>query len=362
VRGGGDKLVGNWLLILCAMIFGMVAGGGHARTIGAGYVIQVWQPLTGFIPPRSNTDWVRLFGLYQKTAQFQAMHPPMSLGHFKALFWPMFLDRVWGRLMALVFLVPLAVFWVRRRISSRLALWLLAILGAGGLQAAFGWLMVRTGMQPDVLTPPAIWLAPHFLSAMLIFSVLLWTALSVRNAVPAPVPEAGFLRPWLNACIGLLIGTMTLGALVAADNAVTVFHTFPMMDGHWVPNGFLGLHPAWLNFLDNQATVQFDHRLLASLTALTVLATAITGLRAPLPPAARDGFLAMAGLMAMQYLLGIITVVAGSAALGFAHELNAVLLLAAVIFARHCLRGALRGEAEAAMVDCEIVAVESYHV
>ncbi len=358
MRTEGDKLVGNWLLILCAMIFGMVAGGGHARTIGAGYVIQVWQPLTGFIPPRSQADWMRLFGLYQKTAQFQAMHPPMSLQEFKALFWPMFFDRVWGRLMAVVFLVPLVVFWFRGRVSNRLALWLLAIFGAGGVQAAFGWLMVTTGMEKGVLTPPAIWLAPHFLSAMLIFSALLWTALSVRNEVPAPAPEGRFLRPWLNASVGLLIGTMTLGALVAANDAVTVFHTFPMMDGRWIPDGFWGLQPAWLNFLANKATVQFDHRLLASVTALTVLATSVIGLRAPLRPALRDGFLVMAGLVALQYILGIITVVAGSAELGFVHELNAVLLLAAVIFCRNSLRGG----AEAAMVDRLIPAAESYHV
>ncbi len=32
----GDRLVSLWLLVLCFRVFGMVAGGGHARTIGAG--------------------------------------------------------------------------------------------------------------------------------------------------------------------------------------------------------------------------------------------------------------------------------------------------------------------------------------
>jgi len=334
----GDKLVSNWLLLLCFMVFGLVAGGGHARTIGAGYILQVWRPVTGFIPPSTPAEWANLFGLYQQTAQYQALHQAMTLTQFKALFWPMFWDRVWGRLMAVVLLVPLAWFWWRNRISLRLAARLALLFAAGGAQAALGWAMVRTGMTPGITTPPPAFLAPHFLIGMAIFAALLWTALTIRNPAPPPIPGAAFLRPWLNASIALIFTTMGLGALVAATNAVNVFNTFPTMDGSWVPAGFLAMHPAWLNFLANQATVQFDHRLLATITALTVLTTTILGLRAPLPPAPRDFFLLMGALLSLQYLLGMITIIAGSAQLGYIHELNAVLLLSAAIAARHSLR------------------------
>jgi cytochrome c oxidase assembly protein subunit 15 len=343
MKAAGDRLVGAWLLLLCAMIFGMVVGGGHARTIGAGYILQVWRPVTGFLPPRGPADWAQLFGLYQRTAQFKALHPAMTLPQFQALFWPIFLDRVWGRIMALVFVVPLAVFWWRGRVSNRLAVWLLALFGAGGAQAGFGWLLVRTGMEPGVVNVPPAWLAPHFLSAMVIFAALLWTALSVRKPVPEQVPGAVHLRVLLNMSIGLILVTMGAGALVAATNAVTVFNSFPLMDGRWIPQRFWALQPAWTNFLDNQATVQFDHRLLASVTALTVLATAVLGLRTNLPAGLRDAFLVLAGLVALQYLLGMVTIVLGSAGLGFVHELNAVLLLAAAVTARHGLRGAVPG-------------------
>jgi cytochrome c oxidase assembly protein subunit 15 len=335
-----NRLVGNWLLLLCAMLFGMVAGGGHARTIGAGFIMQTWQPVTGFLPPRTAADWNHLFALYQQTAQYQAMHPPMSLATFKTLFWPMFLDRDWGRLMAVVFIVPLGIFCWTKRVSNRLALWLIALFAAGGAQAGFGWLLVRTGMLPGVTTPPPAFLAPHFAGAMLIFGALLWTALTVRNPVPAPAPGAAFLKPWLNTSIVLILATMSLGALVAATNAVTVFNTFPTMDGRWIPAGFLILHPGWLNFLANQATVQFDHRVFATLTALVTLITCALGLRAELPAGPRDNFLILAALIALQYLLGMVTILLGSANLGYIHELNAVLLLAAAIAARHSLRGA----------------------
>jgi cytochrome c oxidase assembly protein subunit 15 len=335
-----DRLVGNWILFLAFMVFGMVEGGGHARTINAGYTIQVWLPFTGFIPPRTDADWAQLFGLFRQTSQYQAMHPPISLVQFKALFWPMFWDRVWGRVMALVLLIPLAVLLFKARISPRLGLWLLALFAAGAGQAAYGWEMVRTGMEPGVISVPPEWLAPHFVSGMLIFIALLWTGLSVRNPVPVRIETPEYLKHWLTSSIILILCTMGLGALVAATNAVSVFNTFPKMDGHWVPLGFYKLHPLWLNFIANQATVQFDHRVLATLTALSVLITAGLGLRETLPPKPRDAFLLLAGLVALQYLLGMITIVSGSAELGYVHELNAVLLLAAAVLARHSLRGA----------------------
>lgn len=339
-----DKLVSNWLLVLCVMVFGMVAGGGHARTIGAGFIMQVWAPITGFVPPLTQTDWNHVFGLFQQTAQYQAH--PIDLTQFKALFWPMFFDRCWGRLMAVVFIVPLIIFWRTRRISNKMALWLLALFASGGAQAIFGWLMVRTGLLPGMLSPPAVMAAPHFLSAMFIFAALLWTALTVRDPAAKPVIRATALRSSLNGSIALILLTMGFGALVATTNAITVYHSFPLMDGQLVPNGVFALHPWAENFLANLATVQFFHRSLASLTALSVIVTCIMGLRNQnLSQGARDVFLVLAGLVTAQYLLGMVTIVLGSVDLGYVHELNAVLLLAASITARHGLRGAIPNRA-----------------
>jgi cytochrome c oxidase assembly protein subunit 15 len=343
----GDRLVGNWLLIICVMIFGMVAGGGHARTIGAGFSILVWQPFLGFIPPLNHAAWEHLFGLYKQTSQFSLVHPTMTLGQFQALFWPMFLDRVWGRVMGVVFAVPLAVFWWRGRIGNCLALWLVALFSAGAIEAVMGWYMVKTAFTPGVTTVPPAWLAPHFIFAMLIFSAMLWTALTIKRPAPERIMGAAHLRPWLNASIGLIILTIGAGALVAATNAITVFNTFPLMDGRFVPHGFYALHPAWLNFIDNKATVQFDHRILATITAVSVLITAVMGLRAPLSPKGRDAFLILAGFVSLQYILGMTALVSAMPEIGYVHELNAVLLLASAISARHALRGALPARAAA---------------
>jgi heme a synthase len=331
-----DKVLGNWCLILAAMVFGMTIGGGHARTIGASFSIQVWHPVMGFIPPLNAADWGNQFALFQQTALYQSH--PITLAQYKSLFWPMFFDRDWGRLMSLVFLLPAAWFVATGRLRGRALLWMLFIFALGAGQAAFGWYMVQQGLKPGVLSPPPSWGGPHFLSAMFIFAALLWTGLTFRNPVSAPVPGTKRLKPLLTASVLLLFATMGFGALVATSNAISVFHSFPTMDGHWLPPGLLD-GPLWAN----KGFVQFSHRLLATITALIVLATAIAGLRATLPPALRDLFLLLAGLVALQYLLGMTTIVLGSNELGFFHELNAVLLFATAIAARHQLRGAEGG-------------------
>lgn len=336
-----DRLVGNWLLLLCFMIFGMVVGGGHARTIHAGFVIQTWRPLTGFIPPLSHAAWERAFGLYRQTAQFRVLHPSMTLGQFQAIYLPMFFDRDWGRVMALVFALPLGWFWWRGRVSSRLALWLVGLFAAGAIEATMGWYMTWQGMTSDILHPSPLYLAPHFILAMMIFTAMLWTALTVRN--PEPVAIVGYtrLRGLLSASVVLLIVTIGLGALVAATGGIHVFNTFPLMDGHALPPQGLKLHPLLMNFVANAATVQFDHRWIATVTAIVVVVAAVMGLRAPLGPKARDLFLLLAGLVTLQYILGMSALVSGMSGIGYLHELNAVLLLAACVACRHALRGAV---------------------
>lgn len=332
-----DKKLGVWCLILAFMVFGMVTGGGHARTIGAGFTIQVWRPITGFIPPSSAADWAYLFGLYQKTAVYQAH--PITLDQYKPLFWWMFVDRCWGRLMALVFLLPFGWFFATGRLRGKAALWMLFIFGLGVFQATWGWYMVSQATYPGVLSPPPAWAGPHLGSAMLILFLEIWTGLTFLRPEPVPVNAPVRLKHLATASVALLWITITFGALVATSGALHVFNTFPLMGSSWLPPAMFGQTPFITNFVTNQGTVQFCHRLLATATALTVLTTAVLGLRAPLPPGLRDNFLLLAGLVALQYLLGMTTLILASNNLGFIHELNGVALFATAVCARHGLRG-----------------------
>lgn len=55
------------------------------------------------------------------------------------------------------------------------------------------------------------------------------------------------------------------GAFVAGLDAGLVYNSFPKMGERWIPDDLLAFSPALKNFFENPTTVQFDHRILASL-------------------------------------------------------------------------------------------------
>ena len=61
--------------------------------------------------------------------------------------------------------------------------------------------------------------------------------------------------------------TIVAGGFVAGLKAGLTYNTFPLMDGSFVPAGYAQLQPFVLNWFENVAAVQFDHRLLAETTA-----------------------------------------------------------------------------------------------
>ena len=73
----------------------------------------------------------------------------MSLAAFKGIFWLEWTHRLWGRLIGLVFLVPLVVFAIRGAISRRMIPRLLVIFAIGALQGVVGWFMVSSGFAAD---------------------------------------------------------------------------------------------------------------------------------------------------------------------------------------------------------------------
>ncbi|MES1152760.1 MAG: COX15/CtaA family protein, partial [Dongia sp.] len=147
-----DRAVGLWLLICAAMIFVMVVLGGITRLSGSGLSIMEWNPLMGALPPIGDAEWDRVFGLYRGIAQYKHINPDMTLPAFKGIFWWEWSHRLWGRLIGVVFFVPLVLFWFRGYLGkshgSRVGMpRLIAIFVLGALQGAVGWYMVASGFE-----------------------------------------------------------------------------------------------------------------------------------------------------------------------------------------------------------------------
>jgi cytochrome c oxidase assembly protein subunit 15 len=343
--GGGSRAVALWLLAVAAMIWVMVALGGATRLTGSGLSIMEWAPLAGALPPMSEAEWRRLYDLYRTIPQYALVNQGFGLEGFKGIFWLEWAHRLWGRLIGLAYALPLLWFWARGRIPEGHGPRLLGLLLLGGLQGAVGWFMVASGFEADRTAVSPYRLVVHLGLALALYAAVLWTALTLLRPAP-PVPQGAdaaaraSLRRQVRAAVWLLAAAMLAGGFVAGLRAGFDYNTFPLMDGRLVPEGYRALFPAWRNLTENVAAVQFNHRLLATLAGLAALgAAAAAWRRLPAGDPARGACLALGAATALQYALGVATLLLVVPAwLGTLHQACAVLVLTAALLALHALR------------------------
>lgn len=333
------QLVAAWLFLVAGMILGMVVLGGLTRLTGSGLSIMEWAPVTGILPPLNHADWEKLFRLYKTIPQYKLLHQGMGLRGFQGLFWLEWIHRLWGRLIGFVFLGPLVWFWATGRLERRLVPWLVLLFLLGGLQGAVGWFMVSSGFRPDSTAVEAYRLAMHLALALFLYAAIVWTGLSVLRPVPVHRPQTAALRRLAAACCALLAITIVAGSFVAGTHAGFEYNTFPLMDGHLIPENYARLSPFVRNLTENLAAVQFDHRVLATLTALLAVVTVAVGFARPLPLDVRLPLAALGLTVVVQYGLGVATLLlVVPVGLAAAHQANAVLVLTSVIVLLHALR------------------------
>ena len=325
------RAVANWLFAMCAMILVMVALGGATRLTGSGLSIMEWAPLRGMLPPLSEAEWERLYALYRQVPQYALVNKGFGIEGFKGIFWLEWLHRFWGRLIGLAFVVPLAILWWRGAVPRALLPRLIGLLLLGGMQGAVGWFMVASGFVADATSVSPYRLVLHLGLALVLYAAILWTALGLRHTVPV----IGGPRRLVQATAVFAALSMLAGGFVAGLKAGLDYNSFPLMAGRLVPEGYGRLEPFLLNFVENIAAVQFNHRLLATLTLVLAGASLIAGWRS----AARPALLGLAGAVGVQYALGVATLLyVVPVGLGTLHQAVAVLVLTTALVALHRLR------------------------
>jgi len=321
--------ISNWLLLVAALVFVMVAVGGITRLTESGLSMVRWEPISGTIPPLTDAAWEAEFDAYRATPEYQKINRGMSMAEFKDIYFWEYAHRLLGRFIGLAFALPLLWFALKRAIPPRYGWRLTVLLVLGGMQGAIGWWMVASGLvdRPEV---SHIRLAVHLLLAFFIFGLLIWTALDLRNpgSRPAKLPVSG---AWAFSLLGLQI---MFGAYVAGLDAGYTFNSWPKMGDEWFPAGVAMLDPFIANFVDNPLVVQFVHRWLAwgvaaAASALAVLAWS----RRAFGPA-----IAVVVAVTIQILLGIATLLSGVELwIAVAHQVMAAVLLATFVVAAHVL-------------------------
>ncbi len=263
-----SRAVTLWLLTCCGMIFVMALLGAVTRLTESGLSITDWNPLMGALPPLNDADWNKAFAGYQQIPQFKVLHSHMVLEEFKGIYFWEWLHRLWGRLIGFIFALPLVVFYARGQIDRKTALKLVGIFALGGLQGFIGWFMVKSGLEVRTSVSPYR-LALHLGFALLVYALILWTALGTMKWNRAAVSRNIARHGWI--ALSFLTVTMVWGAFVAGLHAGEAYNTWPLMEGEVLPTGSFTILPKYLNLFENLALVQFIHRWLGPATMLVIL-------------------------------------------------------------------------------------------
>ena len=332
--------VAAWLFICCALVFLMLVVGGITRLTHSGLSIIEWQPLIGTVPPFNAAQWDTLFTQYQASPQYRQVNPGMSLDEFKGIFWWEYGHRLLGRVVGIVFLVPLLVFMWRGKIDRQIAPRLIGIFALGGLQGALGWYMVKSGLV-DYPQVSQFRLTAHLGLAFLIYAAMFWTALQLLapDWRPATDPKRRGQRRFALFLCALIFLMALSGGLMAGIHAGLSYNTFPLMNGEFVPPEILQLEPWYLNLFSNMATVQFDHRLIAWSLIVLVPLFWLRSRSIDLLPRASAACTLLLFVLIAQVTLGISTLLlAVPLSLAVAHQAGALLLFTVALWSAHELR------------------------
>ncbi|KAG8914693.1 hypothetical protein FRC00_011419 [Tulasnella sp. 408] len=351
------------------------------RVPQSGLSITEWRPVAGTIPPITRAEWEVEFDKYKATPEYKLLNHGITLEQFKSIFYMEWGHRVLGRLIGLVYVLPMVYFVSTRRVPRKLTPTLAGLGLLLGFQGFLGWYMVKSGLEDSIMeTPGAVprvsqyRLAAHLTAALLLYGGMLSTAMSIRtdwkygngHGIPglsAAKPKAfnaDALRAFLATkvgrrfrvgawgLLGLIFTTAVSGAFVAGLDAGLLYNEFPLMGGRLAPPSDElfskdyakradGSDLWWRNIFENPTTVQFDHRCLAITTYFSSLGMFLATkyhapLRAAMPPLTHRAVTAVFHAANLQVLLGISTLLyLVPVPLAAAHQAGSVVLLSCAL-------------------------------
>ena len=324
------RAISNLLFLVAALVFAMVVVGGITRLTESGLSITQWQPVSGAIPPLTAADWQRAFDLYRATPQYREVAGPagMTLAGFKFIFFWEWIHRFLGRVIGIVFAVPLLWFAARRAIPKGYGWRLSALFVLGGLQGAIGWFMVLSGLEGRTEVSPYR-LSAHLLMALFLMGALIWTALDLRGRDSRPARVTGLSV----LALAVLTVQLLLGAWVAGFRAGYVSNSWPAMNGRFVPDGIDWSRGVPFALTHDPFLLHFMHRWWAWVVVAVLV---IFARRVRTIEGARAASIAIHSAFGTQIILGILTVLSGIAIwLAVLHQATGALLLAATVWGAH---------------------------
>jgi heme a synthase len=330
-----QRQIATWLLIGVGMIVIQVLLGGITRLTESGLSITEWKPITGTLPPMSNTAWQAEFDKYKVTDQFKYVHQHFSLSEFKSIFFWEWLHRTWARLMGLVFLIGFVYFLLTRKFSKGMIRPMIFLFLLGALQGFIGWFMVKSGLVPEKYFVGHVELTTHFIAALGLLCYTLWFALTLLIKEEQLVVNTR-LKNFLLLILTVLFFQLIYGGFMAGLRTAVIAPTWPDINGSMIPATMNELTPFSKNLVANPITIHFIHRALAYLLVLLIVTCWFRSgsvLHKKIFGRLRT---TMMLLVLLQALLGILTVMNATTpnllvCFGVAHQFVAMVLLMVIV-------------------------------
>ena len=315
-----------WLASMFWIISIMIIVGGLTRLTDSGLSITQWELFSGFLPPLSDLDWNNYFNLYKKIPEYTQQNYSMTLQEFKVIFWWEWIHRFLGRLIGILFLIPLIYFTFKESFKELFNLYVIFILIC--FQGFVGWYMVSSGLVNRV-DVSHFRLSAHLLIAFFIISLILWNYfnLKIKRNYTA---KLNFSIPFI--FLFLIFCQILTGAFVSGMDAGQIYNSWPLMGSSFFPDDNKIINIFKLSAFSDPSLVQFMHRNLAYLILVFYLFTLINIYKKKLV----NLYFAinLVGLLLIvQILLGIFTLLYGAQILlASMHQISSIFLVSSSVY------------------------------
>ena len=320
------KYISFWLATMFSIISIMIVVGGLTRLTDSGLSITEWELFSGFLPPLTTSDWDNYFNLYKEIPEFKEQNYSMTLQEFKIIFWWEWAHRFLGRLIGILFLIPLIIFSFKEGYKKLINLYVIFFLIC--FQGFLGWYMVSSGLV-DRVDVSHFRLSIHLIIAFLIISLILWNYLNLK--IKKNLHEK--LNYYIPVFFLIFIyGQIIIGAFVSGMDAGQIYNSWPLMGNSYFPDDNEIINIFKISAFSEPSLVQFFHRNLAYIILVFYLFILIKIYKKKL----KNLYVTIniVGLfLVIQIFLGILTLIFGAQIyIASMHQISSIFLVSSSVY------------------------------
>jgi len=321
-----NKYISNWLAVMFWIISIMIVVGGLTRLTDSGLSITEWELFAGILPPLNISQWEAYFELYKKIPEYKLQNYSMTLDEFKIIFWWEFIHRFLGRLIGIVYLIPMIYFSIKIGIKKIRGLYLIFFLIC--FQGFIGWYMVSSGLVNRV-DVSHYRLSLHLVLAFVILSLIILNYLKYKQISHSKEKITYFLPLFF---LFILFIQISIGAFVSGMDAGKIYNSWPLMGTSYFPNDNSFLNLFRFSSFNDPSLVQFMHRNIAYLIILIYFVILFEIYRKKLVVFFK--IINLVGyLLLLQIVLGIFTLLSGAQIiLASMHQITSIFLVSTSVY------------------------------